>query len=352
IREVAKRLALKGHEVTVLGMKYWEGEDIIYDEGVRLWGVCPPQRLHVNGHRSARAALYFSWKVLSPLLKEKFDVIDCQNFPYFPCFSAKLASLFRGSTLIVTWHEVWNDYWFEYLGKKGLMGKAVERMVAHLSSRPVANSEATRRGLEKIGGGKGVRVISSGVNLEKAGEMVDSPECSDVLFVGRLSREKNVDLLVKAVSCAKRDMPGIRCLIVGDGPERKNLESLISQLDLEGSICLKGFEEREERVFAWMKASKVLVLPSTREGLGLVVLEANACGLPVITVKHPLNAACDLISDGENGFKCELSEQDMAEKILMTLKCQNNWKARCPGFAREYDWNAIADSLEGIYASS
>ena len=60
--ELARRLVQRGHEVTLFGMKYWGGEDVIYNEGVRLWGVCPSQALYVNGHRSIKQAVYFAGK--------------------------------------------------------------------------------------------------------------------------------------------------------------------------------------------------------------------------------------------------------------------------------------------------
>lgn len=103
-------------------------------------------------------------------------------------------------------------------------------------------------------------------------------------------------------------------------------------------------------VISHMKASKVFVLPSTREGFGIVVLEANACGLPVITVNHKRNAACDLINGG-NGFICELSEGDVAEKILIGLEKGKEMKAGCLEAARNYDWDSVSQIVESFYKS-
>jgi len=100
-----------------------------------------------------------------------------------------------------------------------------------------------------------------------------------------------------------------------------------------------------------MKSSKVFVLPSIREGFGSVAVEANACGLPVITVRHPQNAACDLIADGENGFTCEPLEQDVAEKILAAMASENTWEVKCKEFAKRYDWDAIVNLVEEVYTA-
>jgi len=348
IWELSTRLAAKGHQVTIFGMKHWEGADIMYKEGVRLWGVCPPQELFADGHRSVKEAIYFAWRALPPLMRERFDVIDAANFPYFPCFSASINSLTRRSRLIITWHEIWGDYWYEYLGRKGIIGKIVERLTISLPHKAIAVSPSTKRGLERFGR-KQVEVIPTGVDIRTIENVLPSARATDIIFVGRLTREKGIPLLIRAVHLIKEQRQDIGCLIIGDGPDREHLRHLVRDLDLEANVHFEGRVENDIEVFSAMKSSRVFALPSLREGLGLVVVEANACGIPVVTIKHPLNAAQDLVTDGNNGYICELSEGDMAEKILMALGSRGDWEGRCKDFAREYDWDAIVDSIEQFY---
>ena len=87
--------------------------------------------------------------------------------------------------------------------------------------------------------------------------------------------------------------------------------------------------EDYDDLIGYMKSSKVLVLPSTREGFGMVVIEANACGIPVVTVDHPMNAAVDLVIDGVNGFKTQLETEDMADKIIKSIESQNEFHDKC-----------------------
>ena len=101
-----------------------------------------------------------------------------------------------------------------------------------------------------------------------------------------------------------------------------------------------------------MKSSKVFVLPSAREGFGIVALEANARGLPVVTVNHKRNAACDFITNDENGFICGLSERDVAEKILRGMDERENMERKCIECAKGYDWDRIVNLIEGVYLSS
>jgi glycosyltransferase involved in cell wall biosynthesis len=348
IWELSRRMAHKGHRVTIFGMKHWEGADIICNENVRLWGVCPPRPLFVKGHRSVRESLCFACRVLPPLLKERFDIIDCQNFPYFPCFSGAFHSVTRRSRLIITWHEVWDNYWFDYLGNKGVFGKMIERLIARLPHEAIAVSDTTGRGLAKLGR-RNARIVPDGADIAAIAAISPSSERSDIIFAGRLIREKNVSLLIKAVSLIRKNADNIRCLIIGNGPERESLEKLVRDFNLTDNVHFKGHLDLDAEVISLVKASQVFVFPSIREGFGIAAVEANACGIPVITVRHSRNAVSDLITDGENGFICEPSEKDVAQSILRALGHENNWKPKCKEIASRYDWDQIADLLEQVY---
>lgn len=345
--EISKRLANRGHEVHIFGMKYWDGKDVIVNEGVHLHGVCEPQKLFVGERRSIKQAIYFSYKILFPLLKEDFDIIICDAL-YLHCFSAKVYSSLKRTPLVITWHEVWDDYWYEYLGKKGVFGKAVERMTAHLTDKMVAVSERTKKDLERIGVRKEIKVIPNGIDFGEIEMIKASEEESDIIFAGRLIKEKNVDVLIKAVKLVRKEIPDIKCMIIGDGPEKSKLEKLNSDLKMDNNVRFTGFLEDYDDVISYMKSSKVFVLPSTREGFGIVAMEANACGLPVVTVNHKRNAACDFINNG-NGFVCVLSEEKIAGKIVIGLDERVDMKGRCIESAKRYDWGEIVKSIENAY---
>ena len=121
---------------------------------------------------------------------------------------------------------------------------------------------------------------------------------------------------------------------------------------MKKNIKFLGFLENQDDVYALMKSSKVFVLPSTREGFGIVVIEANACGIPVITVNHKGNAARDLIEEGKNGFVCQLNEEEIAKRIMRILENNSGPKIKesCMDLAKKYDWNKIVDEIEGVYS--
>ena len=180
---------------------------------------------------------------------------------------AVLAARISGSPLAITWHEVWGTTGMSILGC-GAAGSA-ERLLALWSDHPVAVSETTRAGLVSAGVGKDVRIIPNGIDLAEIDRIRPSGSGSDLVFIGRLIREKHVDLLIRAVSLLKEGEPGIRCLIIGDGPERALLEGLVESCGVRENVLFTGFLPDSGEVIARMKSSRVFVLPSTREDSAL-----------------------------------------------------------------------------------
>ena len=297
IYELAKRLVEHGHDVHCYSIGWWwtenDHEDIVMD-GIKLHGVSEPISLYSEDRRSIKEPIIFSLKLLKPLFKDRYDIVDCQGFPFFSCFTAKIHSGLGRSNLIITLHEVWGDYWYTYLGKTGIFGKIVERAMLSLTNNIITVSSKTKKDLEKIKKSEKSVIIPNGIDFNHIRGIKPSDEGSTIIFAGRLIKEKNVDVLIRSLVTVKKKIPDIVCFIVGNGPERSNLENLASDLELSDNIIFKGFMEDYDDLIGYMKSSKVLVLPSTREGFGMVVIEANACGIPVVTVDHPMNAAVDL----------------------------------------------------------
>lgn len=347
IYEISRRLAARGHVVHCYGMKWWQGEDEIEREGVRFHGICEPRPLYVNGKRSIGEAAYFAARLLSHPSKEA--AVDCQNFPYLSCFSARLLSSWRkkNQKLFITWHEVWKDYWHEYLGRKGEIGRITELIAARLTDRNLAVSKRTARDLESLGA-RGVQVVPNGIDWQKIEGIAPSPKSFDIVFAGRLAAHKNIHLLIQAVSIMKSELPDVRAAIIGDGPEMERLRSLTGKLGLEKNIEFCGFLENYDDALALMKSSRAFASPSTREGFGMAALDANACGLPVVTVEHRMNAVMDLVTEN-TGFICPPAPEDLAEGLLLALQESPRMRGPCLKLAQGYDWERICDLAEKIY---
>ncbi|MCG7855008.1 MAG: glycosyltransferase family 4 protein [Methanoregulaceae archaeon] len=346
--ELARRLAARGHEVHLFGMHLWKGERTVVREGVYLHGICRPYRLYRKGKRRFFPSLMFGVETFFALAKERFDIVDCQQFPYLSAFSAALSCRISGSPLIITWHEVWGDYWYEYLGISGAAGKWIERVIAKIPAYTIAVSDTTADGLARISGGSEISIVPNGISSIEIDAVQPSGEESDLVFVGRLIPEKHVDILIDAVSLLNNHFPEIRCLIIGDGPERRNLEMKVRASGLGNHVVFTGKLPHSNDVISSMKSSRVFVFPSTREGFGISVLEALACGLPVVTIDHPKNASRVFAGNG-CGVLSALDAADLSQKIRAILEGEGIGGLPCRLKAHQYEWEAITDMVEDYY---
>jgi glycosyltransferase involved in cell wall biosynthesis len=351
--EIGKRLSKKSHQVHLYGMKLWEGANVIKQNEMYLHGICKAKKLYTKeGRRSILQAIYFGFHSMK-LIKEDFDVIDCCGFPYFSLFACKLTSIIKKKPLYATWHEVWGkNYWYEYIGWKGYLGYIIEKLAVLMPDKIISVSKHTTHKLKKeLNSKKPIYTIPNGIEFDLIIKIKPAKEKTDVIFVGRLMSYKNVDILIKSIKLIMEKNPEVKALIIGDGPEKRTLETLIQKLNLEKNIKFLGFLENHDDVYALMKSSKVFVLPSTREGFGIVVIEANACGIPVVTINHKNNAARDLIEEGKNGFICQLNEEEIAKRIKRILinNSSRGMEETCIELAKKYDWDKIVDQIEGVY---
>lgn len=349
IYEVGKRLIEEGNEVHVFGIRWWGRENIICYEGMTLHGVCKPMELYNNGTRSISEAIIFSLGLFPSLIKEKFDVIDVSAFPYFSCFSVKLVSILRNTPMVITWHEVWDDYWYEYLGWRGFFGKLIESGVSRLASKTIAVSPMTKKNLMAIGA-RDIHVVPNGVDLERIAQIPPSPEKCDILFAGRLIKEKNAGVLLEAVDWLRLSLPDVKCCIIGDGPEKEKLQGFALERRLMDNVKFLGFLDHDE-VISRMRSAKVLALPSSREGFGMVVIEAFACGLPVVTVDEKRNAARELVVE-RMGFVVALDAGEVGKAIYTLIEdheLRKKMSIEVVQTARNYDWERIVNQLISIY---
>jgi glycosyltransferase involved in cell wall biosynthesis len=215
-----------------------------------------------------------------------------------------------------------------------------------LPNHIVAVSAHTQRQLREVLHYKGqVSLVSNGIDYKAITAVAAATTESDVAFTGRLIPHKNVNLLIEAIAELRKTRPTIRCVIVGIGPEHQRLKNMIHKLDLGNNVFMTGRLESSNDVYAIMKASKVFVSPSFREGFGITVLEAYACGLPVVTVRHPDNAAQYLVQDG-SGIVCEPTALDIASAIAQLLTERKHLNIVD---ASQYDWSVQAEGLREVY---
>jgi glycosyltransferase involved in cell wall biosynthesis len=321
-RSLAERLAAEGHEVTYLTLRQWDRGGDAGVPGVDVRVVGPRMRLYVggaSGRRRILPPLVFGLGVLWHLLRHgrRYDVVHTASFPYFSLLAAALTRPLGRFGLVVDWHEVWTRaYWEEYLGPRGgAIGWAVQRRCLRVPQQAFCFARMTAARLRESGL-RGEPVVLTG---EYAGslERPDPPAAEPlVVFAGRHIPEKRVPALVRAFARAHARAPELRLTILGDGPERAEVQRLIEQEGLGAAATAPGFVAADE-VDRTLARSLCMVLPSRREGYGMVVVEASARGVPSVVVADPDNAAVELVDDGENGFVADSAEPDaLAAAIL------------------------------------
>src|SRR3954452_5718706 len=303
-RNLAERLAADGHDVTYLTLRQWDAAPDV--SGFEVRAVGPRMSLYTrSGRRRVLPPLVFGAGVLRHLLRSggSYDAVHTGSFPYFSVLAAALARLGRRFPLVVDWHEVWSrEYWREYLGRAGVIGWWVQAACARVRQRAFCFSRLHARRLREIGGPE-ARVLEGGYSGPLGNP---SPERAEpvVVFAGRLIPEKRAAAVAPAVA----RLPELGCVIYGDGPERAELERQGTEV--------KGFVPPDE-VSAALRTALCLLLPSRREGYGLIVVEAASVGPPRVVVAAPDHAATELVDDGVNGFvAASASADDLASAVL------------------------------------
>ncbi len=362
-RNLAERLAADGHEVTYLTLRQWQrGEALDVDPRVRIAAAGPRMALYTTaGRRRILPPLVFGVGTFFHLLRHgrRYEVVHCCAFPYFSLLAAALLRPAMGFGLVVDWFEVWSrSYWNDYLGGLGgRVGALVQRLCARVPQRAFCFSELHAQRLREEGL-KGPVSVLRGLYR---GPTHASPSLAEhaseplVLFAGRMIAEKQAPLGVAAIALAAKRIPGLRGEFLGDGPKRGEVQAAIAEHGLQETVSAPGFAEADE-LDAEMRRAMCVLLPSRREGYGMVVVEASARGTPSVVVAGEDNAATELVEEGVNGVIAPRSDaQALADAIVLA---HEGGAALRESTARWFAANAEQLSLESslrkvleIYAS-
>ncbi|HEX2160332.1 MAG TPA: glycosyltransferase [Thermoleophilaceae bacterium] len=311
-RELALQLAADGHAVTYLTRKQWDDGDSPQLPGVRVIPVSPGGPLYTaDGRRTIGPPLRFGLGVLRHLLRNRrsYDAVHLCSFPYFSLLAARLALAGTPARIGVDWFEVWTlDYWRGYLGRiGGRIGWLVQRLCARLTPQAFVFSRVHAERLL----GEGLRRPALRLAGLYRGPLEPAAAGGEraplVVFAGRHIPEKRAEVVPAAVAAARKQVPGLRGLVLGDGPERERVLAAIAAAGVEDVVEAPGFVSGEDVSEAFARATCML-LPSSREGYGMVVIEAAALGTPSVVVAGADNAAAELIEEDVNGFVAPATE--------------------------------------------
>ena len=195
------------------------------------------------------------------------------------------------------------------------------------------------------------RIIRLGFSPLETKDQEEERTGNTILFVGRLVKRKGVEYLLRAIKHLEACIP-VELMIVGDGPERKNLEMLVHDLNLR-NVTFYGFIP-QSRLKSFYQRASVLVLPAITdptgdtEGLGVVLLEAMSCGVPVIA--SSVGGIPDIITDGKTGLLVEeknsLQLAEAIETILNDCELQSRLMNNATRVVQtKFSWEGIAKKI-------
>ena len=135
-----------------------------------------------------------------------------------------------------------------------------------------------------------------------------------IMMASRLEKEKNINLAIEMMKELTYQYPKIGMVIIGEGREKKKLENLAAKYNLQKNIIFEGWQND---LISYYKTANVFLLTSLYEGYGLTIIEALACGCPVVS--SDVGIASEVISEGESGFVCPVNDKNCFIKRIQEI---------------------------------
>ena len=363
----------RGHEVFVFapGNSDTEEEERVF----RL------PSMPVFFEKSLRLAIGVTPEALGAINRYKIDIIHTQTEFSLGIFG-KIVARSCGLPLVHTYHTMYKDYLHYFVPgakreakKTGAQRRASvirqlsEDMVRGFSrdfcnscDAVIAPTEKVHDLLSSYGVKRPIRVLPSGVRLERFEAAARDPDARRrareelgidedtpiVAFIGRVAKEKSIDMIIRAMPGLVAKLPRVKLLVVGDGPERGALESLAAEACPPGSCIFAGSRPWAE-IPDYYRAADAFVTASVTETQGLTVLEAMAAEVPVAARQDP--SFSSMIRDGRDGllFSSLPELSDALYRILSEGETARRLVESARDKARSFSSQAFGEGAEAVY---
>jgi len=340
IHAVAERLAARGHEILMLVSGFPGGAPETTIRGVRV---------HRRGHWWNA-----NWKLQREAQREcatgRWDLVfeDVNKIPFFTPLVVRvpvavLVPHLFGATIFRETNPIFGAYVW-------LMERPIPWIYRRAQMLPMSAStqaDLLRRGIRA----DHATVVHAGLDFERY--QLASPPARDVrptlVHVGRLMRYKSADVAIRALALVRRELSDARLVMVGDGPDRVRLERLARRLGVGDAVEFRGFVSHADKVDILWRAH-VLVNASPKEGWGLTVVEANACGVPVVASRRP--GLVDSVRDRDTGILVPYGDAAAfaaaALELLRDPELRAAYAARARAWAQSFTWDDAALQTERV----
>jgi len=349
---LAKHLA-KRHRVYVICSRQKGSSKVERMYGFVVYRVGPVTRYTsgaprlsdvINRIRSIKSAISFGQQL-------KVDVVDGGNF--LDHFVAKQISLANKKPVIFWYPDVFLGKWISTSGfVGGILGSALERINLHRSAdRFIAISKNTANKLARTSVPKNrVKVIPCGIDDDEFETAVTKFQTPKIICVSRLVNYKNLKTLIYAFAHLTTQIKELRLIIIGSGPELKNLKNLAYALNVGNKVRFLSNLPRE-KLITLLKSSHIFSLPSLVEGFGISTIEAAAAGLPYVNSDIP--TIREITRNGRGGFLVNPDEPLAFSKkfheLLTNKKLYQDKSNEAKELSKNYSWEKIAVETEKVY---
>ena len=345
-----------GHEVLVVTSELPSDSDYDDDPNDNILRV---PGLEIQALYGYRACNIYSFKGMKEIKSMNIEVIHVQTEFGIGIFG-RIVGEALNIPVVYTYHTMWADY-SHYVNPinstaiDGLIKKAITRIskfYGDKSAELIVPSIKTKEALEKYGLHKNMHIIPTGLELDKfdpknkddklINQIKEKYGIKDqfiVTFLGRIAKEKSIDVLIDAMKEIVKENDNILCLIVGGGPYLDELKELVKDDQIEKYIIFTGPKLSQE-VPSYYHLSNVFVSASVTETQGLTYIEAMASGIPAVA-RYDQNLE-NVIIDGVNGYF--FKETNELVSILL-----NMMNSDCSKMAREAYLHAMKFSSEVFY---
>lgn len=362
IQTFREELEQLGHKVVLIVPEYPHrqtgNEPGIYRIPSRgVWGD-PEDRMMKMG---------VAMKLLEELRQQQFDLVHIQTPFVAHYLGLKIAKKLKLPT-VVSYHTFFEEYLFHYFP---FAPKEFMRYIARRFSRSQCNqvdgmvvpSTAMKQVLGNYGVTKSMNIIPTGLKLNSTSLNVDAEKIAlfrdklgitsnrpCLVHVGRIAFEKNIEFLLQVIRRVKQSIPDLACIIAGEGPALADIKKQVNQLGLSGNVYFTGYLDRKTTLPVCYAAGDAFVFSSRTETQGLVVLEAMAMGVPVVSTA--VMGTKDILHPQLGALVAEENVDDFSAKVIRLLS-DKTLRAKLSQEARDYvyQWTDIEMALrmEGFY---
>ncbi len=343
---LAKYLSLD-HNVTVLTSKLKGAPTKEKTSGFTVLRVGPRRNYSATVGSIASRILFIREAIITAKNLD-CDIVDGSNF--ITHFIAKRIASYKKIPYVAWYPDVWIGSWIKNTGIVGILGELLERFnLAYGASAYIAISKSTAKKLSGKVNTK-IELVPCGIDEAEFKGKHQKSNIPTIICISRLAKYKNIKDLVLAFAFILRKVKNARLVIVGTGPESKNLKNLAKNLKLDGKVKFLANLPRKELIDLYLSSS-IFCLPSSVEGFGISVVEAAAAGTPYIV--SDIGVFKEVTKNGQGGFIFKLGDiaslAEKLEKLLMDKALYKIKQADGKRLAKNYLWPAIAKETEKIY---